>query len=61
MNGGKMSKDMAKRVMIIRVKRPSYGKDWEDRTQQFIETHRWEIIADAMKILKNEGDFSDQA
>lgn len=61
MNGGKMSKDMAKRMMIIRVKRPTYGKDWEDETQQFIETHRWEIIADAMKLLKDEGGSSHQA
>jgi hypothetical protein len=61
MNGGKMSKDMAQRMMIIRVKRPTYGKDWEDDTQRFIETHKWEIIADALKILKTPGDSHGQA
>jgi hypothetical protein len=48
-----MSKDMAQRMVVIRVKRPVYDKNWEDETQQFIEKYRWEIIADAIKLLKN--------
>jgi hypothetical protein len=61
MNGGKMSKDMAQRVMIIRVKRPSYDKDWEEETRLFIQQHRWEIIADAIKILKSGESANGQA
>ena len=53
LNGASLSKDMAQRMMIIRVKRPVYDKDWEDETRLFIQQYKCEIIADAMKILKS--------
>jgi hypothetical protein len=53
-NHGSLSKDMAQRVVIIRVKRPKYDDAWEKKTRQFIELHRWEIVGDVIAALSEQ-------
>lgn len=45
-NDAQLSKDMAQRTIIIRLKRPKYDPDWETNLRFFIERHADEIIAD---------------
>ena len=56
LNGGKLSKDMAQRSMIVRVARPAYSGDWEAETRTFIEEHRWHILSDAVQLLRSRMD-----
>jgi hypothetical protein len=45
-NDTKVSRDMAERVRVIRLKRPEYAAEWERTLFQFLKEHRWDIIAD---------------
>jgi hypothetical protein len=54
LNGGNLSKDMAQRVITIKLKRPTCNVDWLDGVQDFARDHRWEIIADAIDLLSRE-------
>ncbi|MBL8822433.1 MAG: DUF3854 domain-containing protein [Planctomycetia bacterium] len=51
-NGAHLSKDMAKRCIVIKLARPENSGTWESDTQQFIEVHRWEIIGGLITMLK---------
>ncbi|HUY32857.1 MAG TPA: hypothetical protein VMV69_08755 [Pirellulales bacterium] len=46
LNGASLAKDMAQRVVIIKVNRPAYSADWEEGTIEFIEKHRDALLAD---------------
>jgi hypothetical protein len=46
LNGPSMSRDMAQRSVIIKLKRPKYSASWEDDTKSFVEDNRWRIMAD---------------
>ena len=45
-NDACLSKDMAQRTIIIRLKRPQYDANWETDLRAFVVAHRDEIIAD---------------
>jgi len=51
MNGGRLSKDLAKRSVVIRVGRPQYDGHWDREIHEYIEANRWRIIADAFALL----------
>jgi hypothetical protein len=52
LNGASLSKDMAQRVVPIKVGRPKYRATWEQETRDFAREHRWEIIGDALALLQ---------
>jgi hypothetical protein len=54
LNGGNLSKDMAQRVIVIKLDRPEFKPDWETGVRDYARRHRWEIIAEAMQILRKE-------
>ncbi len=54
LNGASLSKDMAQRCAIIKLGRPVFTADWEERVRNYVREHRWEIIADIGKILTSE-------
>ncbi len=51
LNNANLSKDMAQRCVIIRVRRPAYDASWREVTRRFVERHRWAIIGDALALL----------
>jgi hypothetical protein len=51
-NSANLSKDMAQRCLIIRLKRPEHDANWEGGTWEFIERHRWAIIGDIKAELE---------
>jgi hypothetical protein len=51
-NGASLSRDMAQRTVVIKVKRPEYSATWEDETREFINAKRWDIIGDCLAILR---------
>jgi len=51
-NGAQASQDMATRLVRICVGRPIAGKDWVTWAKQFVESHRLEIIADVLAVLR---------
>jgi hypothetical protein len=52
LNGATLSKDMAQRCVIVKLRRPAHDATWEDRVTAFIDEHRWEIIGDCLAALK---------
>jgi hypothetical protein len=54
MNGGSLSKDMATRVIIIRLARPPADEGWRQRVVEFIDRHRWDLIAEIRGQLEDE-------
>lgn len=58
-NGACLSKDLANRCIIIKLKRPEYQGNWESEVAQYVEKHRWDIIADLLAMLQlPSGDVS---
>ncbi|MCI0376095.1 MAG: hypothetical protein L0215_00665 [Gemmataceae bacterium] len=54
-NGASLSRDMAQRCVVTKVKRPDYSATWEDETNSFIEENRWAIVGDCLEILRAPG------
>lgn len=54
LNGATLSKDMAERCVIIKVKRPEYDPNWQPQVEDYIRTYRWEIINDIRLCLVNQ-------
>ena len=50
-NGATLSKDMAQRCVIIRLKRPTHDATWQLTVEAFIRDHRWAIISDIKHLL----------
>jgi hypothetical protein len=55
MNCGTFGKDMALRVIPIRLARPQYSAGWLGDVSSFIETHRWPLIAEILGVLSAPG------
>jgi hypothetical protein len=55
LNGASLSKDMAQRCVIIRVKRPPHNPSWAETTKRYVEQNRWEIVGDIIALLSPEG------
>ena len=51
LNGASLSKDMAKRVIVVKLQRPTYSPTWEQDVRDFIEEHRWQILNDIRQTL----------
>lgn len=54
-NGVSLSKDLAERTVVIKLKPPSYHAGWLAEVKAFISQHRAEIIGDAIEMLKTTG------
>jgi hypothetical protein len=54
-NGANLSKDLAQRCVIIKVRRPIHSGDWAAVTRDLIEQRRWEIMGDILAELRKEG------
>ena len=52
LNGASLSKDLAQRCVIVKMKRPTYSGNWESDLAAFIDANRWEIIGDIIALLK---------
>jgi hypothetical protein len=51
-NGASLSKDLAGRVVPIRLKRPAYDPSWLDRVLAHLAKHRWAVIGDIIAALR---------
>jgi Primase C terminal 2 (PriCT-2) len=51
MNGGSFSKDMAQRIIPIRLARPEHSPEWDKKLAAFIEANRWGLIAEIIDTL----------
>jgi hypothetical protein len=54
LNNASLSKDMAQRCNIVRVKRPDRDDTWEEETWRMIAENRWAIIRDILAALAGE-------
>jgi len=55
LNGASLSKDMAQRVVTIKLARPKRKPaEWRDETAAFMRENRWEIFAEIASILASE-------
>ncbi|MBV8194336.1 MAG: hypothetical protein JOY80_02280, partial [Candidatus Dormibacteraeota bacterium] len=54
LNRGTFSKDMAQRVIEIRLRRPAYSAHWLDRVRGFLDRHRWDLIGEVLGALADE-------
>ena len=50
-NGGSLSKDMAARVIPIRLARPTYRRKWESGVERFAKRYRLDILADLAEFF----------
>jgi hypothetical protein len=50
-NGLRLSKDMARRCFLVRVKQPAYSANWQGEMSAYINAHREEILADIVATL----------
>ena len=53
LNGASLSKDMAQRVIPIKLARPIFKAGWESSVRTFAREHRAEILADVGDQLRN--------
>jgi len=51
-NSPKISRDLADRVFIIRLEKPTPRPGWDDELAEFIDLHRDRIMADAVAALQ---------
>lgn len=51
-NGGRLSRDMAQRCVIVKVARPQYRARWKEDVIDHVRTNRWAIIGDAIARLR---------
>ncbi len=52
LNSANLSKDLAQRCVIVRVKRPQVDAKWEEETWRFIDEFRWSLIGDILAQLQ---------
>ncbi len=55
LNGASLSRDMAQRSVIIRLRRPPHDPKWEESVYDYIDSSRWAIIGDIIAKLKAPG------
>jgi hypothetical protein len=54
MNGLDLSTDMAKRCVILKIRKPAWRGDWLEELLKFIDTNRLSIISDCIAHLSGE-------
>jgi hypothetical protein len=52
MNGVGLSRDIAQRVVVIKLQRPEYSGNWQEDTLAYVREHKNEIIADIVGFLR---------
>jgi hypothetical protein len=52
LNGASLSKDMAQRVIPVKLAKPDYDAAWQEQTEAFIDANRWEIVGDIGAALQ---------
>jgi hypothetical protein len=52
LNGASLSKDMAQRVIPIKLRRPTFKAGWVEEVKAFASTYRWEILSDVAAFLR---------
>jgi hypothetical protein len=57
LNGVSFATDMAKRSVVIKIKRPTYSGKWQDDAEGFIDDNREAIIADCIGFLMRPADY----
>ncbi len=55
MNDPVCSTDIATRVVTIKLGEVDYVKGWLAKLDRFVESHRWQIIADIVRLLRSKG------
>jgi hypothetical protein len=50
-NNASLSKDMAQRCCVVRVKRPAYAAAWREDVLNYIDVYRDDVVADALDLL----------
>lgn len=53
-NGPAFVEDMAQRCVFIKLGKPTHSGCWRDEAEAFIDSHREEIIADVLAILREK-------
>jgi hypothetical protein len=53
LNGASLSRDMAQRVIVIKLKKPPFDPQWESTVRGYIRKYRTEILADIKHALEN--------
>ena len=51
-NGASLSKDLSQRSIPITLARPTFSANWLTDTQALIDSDRWEIISDLLRLLR---------
>jgi len=52
LNGASLSRDMAQRVIVIKLKKPPFDPQWESTVRGYIRKYRLEILADIKHALE---------
>jgi hypothetical protein len=52
LNGASLSKDMAQRVIVVKLTRPEFESGWEDDVRAFCRTHRLELLGEIREALE---------
>lgn len=52
-NSPSVSKDIAQRAIVVKVRRPQHRPGWENEVREFVEQRRWHIIADVRAALRS--------
>jgi len=51
LNNASLSKDLAQRCVIVRVRRPRYDGDWQGEVERYIDDNRWAVVGDLLAQL----------
>lgn len=54
LNGASLSKDMAKRTVVVKVKPAKFTSTWDMETDSLIDKHRWGIISALIERLRGQ-------
>lgn len=61
MNGVGVAKDIADRVVVIKLVRPEYSGGWTDETMGYVRKYRREIICDILAFLRGPKDELEES
>jgi hypothetical protein len=53
LNGASLSKDLAKRTVVVTLRRPPYSPTWADDVRGYINEYRWHILSDIQASLES--------
>jgi hypothetical protein len=55
LNSASLGKDVAQRVIPIKLARPQFSATWEADVRRHARDHRWAIIGEIIQLLQSEG------